>query len=1086
MPRAAILMATLGLTLALASACGGKDTPPASNADAKPPEATAPPVTSAPPETEAPGPDATEPSGDVEAAPSGEDVGASAKAADEAWQAALAKGGCLGVSARGDTAWFVTVTVRDGDTERELHRVSLDRDDPGDATSLEAAEGEALVAEVRGILGDDAAGLRPGRALGQDRVTVADAEVTLGSGGGETVTVYAHSADPDQESSGAKLRVVAACEAAEDGNAFLVIEERLVRVDDNDAEIVDPPTLWPVAVDTWERGTAPCMPIPTGVAKAEEPAKATVESMTAAAADNGCVAMAADGSYALFHTLREEGVPFDDVEDTDEHDIEVLAGAGVEAPEIDASCVIEGCGAAAKKALEARIAALDLRQCPPIADVIVGDRHLPVVTRGDFALEVDGRPRTIVALTMGGQDGEDHETLKSVHQHPKGGPVFVQIENWDTGLHELRVAVVGLAEMGFCAPKGGTEDGAKPEDGAKSEDKGAMAAPPCADDQRLELDLAALRTALRAGDAAAKYGELLASLEVDATEARCDLETLDGHLEGGDVANTVALVTCASPMVGQSQSFAVLRAEEPAPTKRWCVIHAGATAGPWAREAPGEPLKPNAPPLDEADPDASTACWSRAPTRFRMRLTPLVAPDRQALIVDARFGRCGGGLVSSDEVTRHVFAVEDGKLVRLYQAPLETTAYCRGLEPLEGESAEIEPVGGFPRGLWVARTRWCSPSGYAADTAKCQALLAAHEGYTEEGPGIMPPAPWELPKAGREGCSDTTEVSWLRYDRGLYVKADGPPPVAAATAGTLPTTPWIDGSRSGARPDTTPYAASAELPAGCVAESATLGTVLCVLQQRAGTPPQPQKRLVVLGVDGAVRTSPATAEALKAELERGAYTALSGDAETISATDFEAWTEAERFPVSLRPPNDSEAAFDAKGYEHPDAVTVFCGADGDLRLYRASGGGKLRVRRPLAAELGFAPLLIESSPTSSSGYAALVAPRICALLVQSGGVVAIDRPAPTHLSATDHLAAGRKATTAGHYVAAIRHLDAALREDPTLAPALSGRGYARLQAGHLFAARADLKRALTMSDDERFRGAVEHNLTAVAEKLGGL
>lgn len=92
--------------------------------------------------------------------------------------------------------------------------------------------------------------------------------------------------------------------------------------------------------------------------------------------------------------------------------------------------------------------------------------------------------------------------------------------------------------------------------------------------------------------------------------------------------------------------------------------------------------------------------------------------------------------------------------------------------------------------------------------------------------------------------------------------------------------------------------------------------------------------------------------------------------------------------------------------------------------------------------------------------------------------------AATHSPAQDKLDEARKLTRAKDYPAAIAAFDAALALDSTLAAGYSGRGYARLLAGDLVAAKADLTAALTHNATPQFQAAVYFNLGQLAEKAG--
>lgn len=80
--------------------------------------------------------------------------------------------------------------------------------------------------------------------------------------------------------------------------------------------------------------------------------------------------------------------------------------------------------------------------------------------------------------------------------------------------------------------------------------------------------------------------------------------------------------------------------------------------------------------------------------------------------------------------------------------------------------------------------------------------------------------------------------------------------------------------------------------------------------------------------------------------------------------------------------------------------------------------------------------------------------------------------------------AGRKQTAAKEYDAAIASFDAALQQIADHPRALSGRGYARLLAGKLDEAEADLRKALAAPGTKKLEGAIAFNLGLVAEKRG--
>jgi tetratricopeptide (TPR) repeat protein len=86
--------------------------------------------------------------------------------------------------------------------------------------------------------------------------------------------------------------------------------------------------------------------------------------------------------------------------------------------------------------------------------------------------------------------------------------------------------------------------------------------------------------------------------------------------------------------------------------------------------------------------------------------------------------------------------------------------------------------------------------------------------------------------------------------------------------------------------------------------------------------------------------------------------------------------------------------------------------------------------------------------------------------------------------AKQKLAEGRRLTRDGEFAAAVAAYDAAIALDGKLARAWSERGYARLLAGDLEGAQADLEDALPLDEGASFRAAVQFNLGQVAEKRG--
>lgn len=93
-------------------------------------------------------------------------------------------------------------------------------------------------------------------------------------------------------------------------------------------------------------------------------------------------------------------------------------------------------------------------------------------------------------------------------------------------------------------------------------------------------------------------------------------------------------------------------------------------------------------------------------------------------------------------------------------------------------------------------------------------------------------------------------------------------------------------------------------------------------------------------------------------------------------------------------------------------------------------------------------------------------------------------PEPVRKAFWSAIQSGRKQTAAKDYAAAIASFDAALQQIADHPRALSGRGYAKLLAGDLEGAEADLRKALAAPGTKKLEGAIAFNLGLVAEKRG--
>lgn len=96
-------------------------------------------------------------------------------------------------------------------------------------------------------------------------------------------------------------------------------------------------------------------------------------------------------------------------------------------------------------------------------------------------------------------------------------------------------------------------------------------------------------------------------------------------------------------------------------------------------------------------------------------------------------------------------------------------------------------------------------------------------------------------------------------------------------------------------------------------------------------------------------------------------------------------------------------------------------------------------------------------------------------------------PAEGEVGVASLIEQGRKATRAKDYAGAIAAFDQALTKDAKSPEAYSGRGYAKLLAGDMAQAKADLEKALTLeTKNAGFQSAVWFNLGQIAEKAKDL
>jgi len=176
--------------------------------------------------------------------------------------------------------------------------------------------------------------------------------------------------------------------------------------------------------------------------------------------------------------------------------------------------------------------------------------------------------------------------------------------------------------------------------------------------------------------------------------------------------------------------------------------------------------------------------------------------------------------------------------------------------------------------------------------------------------------------------------------------------------------------------------------------------------------------------------------------------------------------------------------------------------------YRAYGGGdsgllseasELSLGGPVPAglsaalaDVGAAPTVGLSRVTATGGERAAALARFleapeAAWPPESFAVVPIDDPAEARDAlAMREVRAGRKLVRERDYTAALMAFDRAVELAPKLALARSGRGHARLLAGDLTGARADLDEALKLGEGPVFAAQIHFNLGQVAERAEDL
>lgn len=192
-------------------------------------------------------------------------------------------------------------------------------------------------------------------------------------------------------------------------------------------------------------GASGCVPRPIGpqLLAADAPA------FNPAPAEVSCVAMTADGTMAAIKTWAIDRMP-EGGSGGKANSIEWF-GEGT-APEIDLACIAKrNCKAEDKKRIADDAARLGLVGCSQVKGSINLDlREAKVMYKDNAWWLMSGSGWRKVHAFRWGHDGEGHESLWKVFQHPKGGPAFLYVGNEDTDVEEALVYVVDDKALNLC------------------------------------------------------------------------------------------------------------------------------------------------------------------------------------------------------------------------------------------------------------------------------------------------------------------------------------------------------------------------------------------------------------------------------------------------------------------------------------------------------------------------------------------------------------------------------------------------------------------------------------------------------------
>jgi|GEM_PF-1721472 len=178
-------------------------------------------------------------------------------------------------------------------------------------------------------------------------------------------------------------------------------------------------------------------------------------------------------------------------------------------------------------------------------------------------------------------------------------------------------------------------------------------------------------------------------------------------------------------------------------------------------------------------------------------------------------------------------------------------------------------------------------------------------------------------------------------------------------------------------------------------------------------------------------------------------------------------------------------------YVDGNPASGFVSGAGAVGLNEAPPAGVLKALKELGASdvVGWSRLTLEGAARAAAfdrftGVGLAKWPPAVATQRERGATPAPPPATVITPAQKRQLEAGRRATRAKRYDEALRLFDDLVAGAPGFAVAWSERGYARLLAGDLDGAEADIQRALTLHDSHDFQAACHYNLGQIAELRG--